>query len=566
MLFKVILASVTLGLIAGWFFKNDLLDYGRAWYLGVTLPKYRVAMDRDIAISIQNEIVLKADIYRPKQQGKYPALILRTPYGKRNHEHGYAQIARFFAGQGFVFIVQDVRGKGASQELFYPHKNEAFDGSETISWAIQQPWSDGQIGLFGFSYPGVAAWQAAMKTTKAICTIIPWFSSSHPYATWYDKGVPYLKQLLFWMCNYGGSASTKSISHGSVDAALAHSFEWNALDTNLTDQGIPAYRDFLAHPEFDDYWLGFSPPIVEVDHDLPILLGSGWYDQFLKPTIDDFKTLRQASQGSKKSESRIVIGPWTHNPTEGIRALHLNSDAKFLRQFSIMLAWCQKWMCQNSSLKLDPVSYYLMGRNQWKTAEDWPPHEAKPIKFYLSSSEKMLKETLPERGKTALIFNPREFVSSIGGRMIFSNGKEGPQDQSFLTKREDVLFWTSDSLKQPLAIVGAPLLHLYLSETPPSFDLSVKLIDIFPEGKMQLITEGYSRIENPKGDSLFPMDIALVDTAYEVPLNHRLQVAVTHSDFPGHEPNPKVMQNSKASLSISTGIEHPSHFKVLVLP
>lgn len=565
MIYKMIFILIIL-ICLGWYFKDTLMDYGRSWYFEVPLPKYHVIVDHEVPIPMSDGVNLIGDIYRPKNRGKFPAILTRTPYGRQNTDHYYEQIAKLFAGQGFIFIVQDVRGKRPSEGDFYPHQNDAQDGAETISWIVNQPWSDSQIALFGFSYLGVTSWQAVNHSKYKVSTLIPWFTGSSPYQLWYDKGVPYLKQFIFWMSKYEGTSS-KNILHQDVDHALTKTIDWKELDMIVIGKTIPAYRDFLTHSKFDDFWKQFSTPLPEMTQDIPVLLGSGWYDQFLKSTIEDFKVLNQAPEGSKKKESRLILGPWTHHPVQKIHALNLRHDANFLKQFSVMLKWYQKWMGSDQSLELAPVTYYLMGANQWRTAINWPPPEATPVKYYLNSSDKnTLPYKLPTAGKSSLLFETRNFVPSIGGRMLYSNGKEGPKDQFFLEERDDVLIWTSSPLQQELPLVGAPRILLYLSDAPLSFDLSIKLIDVFPGGKMQLITDGYVRIERNESYSPFAVEVNLTDTAYVIPTNHHLQIAITHSDFPAHAPNNQLMDMPKASISILTGFEYPSSIEVLKLP
>lgn len=563
MFYKIILILLLLGVL-GWYGKENIIDYGRAWYFGVPLPKYHVTIDHDVSTTMSDGVNLISDIYRPDQTGKFPVILSRTPYGKNNQDHYYEQIAKLFAGQGFVFIVQDVRGKTPSQGNFYPHLYDAKDGSETISWVIRQPWSDGQIALWGFSYLGVASWQAASHSKYPVSTLIPWFAGSSPYRLWYDNGVPYLKQLIFWMSQYAGKESN-DILHHDVDMALNNTEDWKELDVILTGKEIPAYRDFLFHSKYDDFWKNFSTPSPEMIQDIPILLGSGWYDQFLKSTIEDFKVLSQAPEGTRKKESRLILGPWTHNPTQKIESLNLGADANFLNQLNVMLQWYQKWMKADQSLELSPVTYYLMGKNEWLKANDWPPPEARSIKFYFDSYS-LLADKIPEPCKSNLLFKTHDFVPSIGGRMLYSNDQEGPRDQFFLNKRKDVVIWSTPALEDDLSIVGAPTIFLHLAETPPSFDLSIKLMDVFPEGKMQLVTDGYLRIQRDEGYSPFTVKVNLTDTAYMIPAGHRLNIAITHSDFPAYEPNKQLMDIPEASISILTGSENPSYLEILRLP
>jgi len=555
--------GVVFSLFLGWRFKELFIDCGRSWYFGVPLPKHGVLVDEHVSIPMPDGIRLVGDIYRPANRGEFPAIIVRTPYGRQNAYHKYQQIAKLFAGQGFVVVVQDVRGKRPSEGDFYPHRHDPGDGAETISWVVNQPWSDGQVAFFGFSALAISSWQAAFQARHRVVTLVPWFAGSNPYKLWHDNEVSFLKQHLFWMCTYGGEGC-RDILHEEVDQALAKTTEWHLLDERLTGGKIPAYRDFLEHYKFDDFWKQFFVSLPEMAHDIPVLLGSGWYDQFLKPTIEDFQALRQSPEGSRKKESRLVLGPWTHNPVEKIKLLSLGRSANFLNQFAIMLGWYKKWMKADKTFTLAPVSYYVMGKNKWCVAADWPPKEAVKVQYYLTPFNSLSLRAFPVLEKRSLSFDPKDFVPSVGGRMLYSNGKDGPQDQSYLKKRRDVLFWSSDPLQQELVVVGSVKVCLYLGKTPKDFDLSIKLIDLFPSGKMQFITDGYMRVE--RGDEpLFSLTIPLTDTAYAISLNHRLQIAITHSDFPGREPNKQLMKFRLAEVEFLTGPEHLSSIELLSL-
>ena len=243
MLYKICI-TVTVIALLGWYFRSYVTAVGTAFYFKTPYPKFQVIVDRQTSQVMTDGVELIADVYRPDYSGTFPAIIVRTPYGRDNKGHHYEVVAKLFAAQGFVFVVQDVRGRGPSQGDFYPHKYEALDGAETIDWVIRQPYCDGQVALFGFSYFGLTAWQAAGSSTHKIATVMPWFTGSNPYPLWYDQGVPYLKQFIFWMMAYGGCGS-KKITHQDVDALIQNLTDVKNADVLLTGQVIPAYQDFL---------------------------------------------------------------------------------------------------------------------------------------------------------------------------------------------------------------------------------------------------------------------------------------------------------------------------------
>ena len=208
---------------------------------------------------------------------------------------------------------------------------------------------------------------------------------------------------------------------------------------------------------------------------------------------------------------------------------------------------------QNDSQDLPPVSYYLMGENRWRTSSDWPPPEAEGITLYVDVQKARLVEAVPEQGRLLFTYVPGRFVPSVGVRRLYSGQVQRTLDASSLRANSDVLLWASDSLNYSMAVVGAPKLHMHVSDTPKSFDIAVKLIDLFPDGTMQLITEGYKRISREEAQAPYSIEVQMADTAYVIPADHRVQLAVTHSDFPGHEPNISLLQTSEAQITLHSG-------------
>ena len=311
------------------YFFHEIKDVIRAWYFGISLPSHTVHITKNMALQMPDGIKLLSDLYRPTGDERYPVVLIRTPYGKDNPEHRYEDIGRLFAGQGIVCVIQDVRGKWTSEGTFYPHRNETADGAQLVSWATEQPWSNGSVIPFGFSYMALTAWQASEEST-AVKSIIPWFGSSKPFPVWYEQeGVPFLKFMLFWMCQHAGP-KIRNISHEKADRALASGTDWKSLDEQIIGSPIGAYRDFLTHATNDAYWHSLSPLTSDHLPNVPVLLGTGWFDQFISHTISDFQTLHGAPEGSPQRKSCLVIGPWTHNPLTPIKELNLGSEAHFL--------------------------------------------------------------------------------------------------------------------------------------------------------------------------------------------------------------------------------------------
>ena len=144
-----------------------------ALHLGMALPVLATMVDKNVMIPMSDGVKLAADIYRPDAPGRFPVIITRTPYGKSNPEHKYEFAGGLFASQGFVYIVQDVRGKFESEGEFYPYVNEGIDGHDTIEWAGAQEWSTGNVGAYGFSYWGSTQWLSAPYGSRYLKAMVP---------------------------------------------------------------------------------------------------------------------------------------------------------------------------------------------------------------------------------------------------------------------------------------------------------------------------------------------------------------------------------------------------------
>lgn len=511
------------------------IHFFATWRLGLSLPPYWVAIHRDVETVMRDGVRLQADVYLPYGKEQVPTVLIRTPYDKRStRAPAMADLGKLFAGQGFGVVIQDVRGKNTSGGTFYPHQSERADGADTISWIIKQPWSDRQVGGLGMSYLASTVWLEAVDAPRGVLkTLIPWFGSSHTHDAWYDGDVPFLKQLIFWMTAHANRMESK-LTHSEVDAALSKATSWKELDVTLTGRPITAYRDFLDHPTNDRFWDTMSEPAENLSDDIPVLLGVGWYDQFLPATLRDFQALQKAPEGSLKRQSRLIIGPWTHDTATAVA--DSSADSAFLPQIATMLRWCRHYMLNGPDLNLPPVRYYLMGKNVWKEAQQWPPADLETRAFYLQSDGSISSQPTAETAFSRLQFNPKEPPPVIGGHMIYANGAEGPRDQSPLLNRGDVLWWTSAPLESNLDVVGRPFVDLKLSSTLPGVDLVLKLIDLAPDGTARLVTDGFRRVKSTDWISN-TVKVPLLDTAYSFTHGHRLQIALTHSDFPSRDSN-----------------------------
>lgn len=195
----LILAAIIIIFLLGLFYYRV---HFYSWYINFPNPLYQFEVQKNVMIPMPDGIRLATDIYYPKTTGKCPVIILRTPYNKKGRMHPYKQLAYLFASQGYVFIVQDVRGKYDSDGEYDPFKNEGLDGYTMVEWAGKAPWSNGKVALYGFSYLGSCAWLVVPYNSPYLKTIVPMFTTQNTYSIFYENGIFHLKGVLYWLTSF----------------------------------------------------------------------------------------------------------------------------------------------------------------------------------------------------------------------------------------------------------------------------------------------------------------------------------------------------------------------------
>lgn len=551
-----------------------------AWYFSLPQPKYRVFLEQNIMIPVRDNVQLATDIYRPKTKGAYPVILMRTPYSKENPDHNYPLLCTLFASQGYVVLVQDVRGKFGSEGNFYPLRHEAPDGDDTINWICKQDWSDGKVGMLGISYLGSCAWLAASCNNPHLKTIIPMFTTQNTYQAWMDKGVPYLKDLLLWTARHLGPY-TEDVSHEYIDGhALALPISELAGKIGKADTVL---EEILSHTTEDDYW-----KTVSVHHQIdklgiPSLFISGWYDRLLETTIDDFLRTKNFHSNSPGGQSRLIIGPWGHNPVKKNPDLNIKEkSADFRMQFGRLIHWFDVWLKDRQpNFDRNPISLFMTGKNKWISAEDWPLPGSKPIKLLLNGdgsangvNGKGRLSLIPTSDviKDEYIYDPANPAPSIDGKMY--------DDPNFHRRdrhegRDDILVYTTPVLDEDFDVAGTTKIILYISSSAPDTDFVVKVSDVRPDNYAHFVQSGFVRMryflsedgsDRMEPDKIYRVEINLGSICHSFLKNHRIRLKITSSDFPGYSRNLNTGGNNetgtyfiKARQVIFHGGEYDSH-------
>jgi putative CocE/NonD family hydrolase len=543
---------ITLLLLAilGVIFGRDLATCLFAWHAGFPLPRYRVQIERNLMLPMKDGVKLATDIYRPVTKEKCPVVITRTIYDKMGKEHDYQTLARYYASQGYVFIMQDVRGKHLSEGEFTPYLNEGTDGHETVTWAGTAPWSNGKVSLTGFSYLGSCAWLAAQYKSPFLKTILPMFTTQNTYHIWIDRGIPYFQGPLFWLSKYVEKKNNVAVTPEKA-AAIMRKLPIHNLDLQLSDRIITHYREYLAHIRPDKFWKSLSLHFITVQElDLPAFIVGGWYDVFLRGTLEDFHSMINSPAPSKNRQSVLFIGPWSHNPMQKME-LNFGPEANFFSIFLKSLHWCHDWLKEEgpSDNLYSPVNYFLMGKNRWIAAKEWPPRDITTHIYHLAiEKEQRLLSSAPSHSQATsqYIYDPDEPVAFHGKEILGGVPWAAPIDQAEFVGRSDVLLFNSAPLREELSIAGKVKAVLYVSSTGLDTDFCVKLCDIHPNGKVYNLTTGFIRmryrhsIENPEmmvPGEIYRIEILFQDTANTFLKGHSIQLQITSSDFPTHVRN-----------------------------
>jgi putative CocE/NonD family hydrolase len=354
----VVSAAIILAVVGGalWVYFQVHL-YVLAWGLNLPPPKNRVKINYNVVIPMPDGVSLVADIYRPKDKGSYPAVLIRTPYAKEKAEHNYSLVGNVFSSQGYVVVIQDVRGKYGSEGVFTPFVNEAKDGRDTVEWMAKQHWSDGKVAAWGFSYLGQCTWLIATDAPKPLKTIIPMFCCQNAYKGWISSGVPYLKDMIMWLALHHGRQG-KIVTHEEIDELV---FRLPVLQYDKRiKEGIDTFRTWMSHLHIDDYWLKLGVSDKRDRISVPVLFVVGWYDRFVNNTIEDFQKTVAINKDNKVGKSRLVIGPWGHEPIATFPDVNYGYYSKFKHQFVIQLRWLDYWLNgANNDLELErPIEYF----------------------------------------------------------------------------------------------------------------------------------------------------------------------------------------------------------------
>ena len=547
---------------------------------------------------MRDGVRLYADIYRPARPGRFPVIVVRTPYGKQRD--GIHRALIDFAQRGYAVVAQDTRGRFESEGEWDPFRFEAKDGYDTVEWAARQEWSNGKVAMYGGSYLGNVQWQAAAEAPPSLVAIFPAVASTSLYHnTFYHGGAFKLAVSSGWgiarnprRVMYPQTWHTESFvpSEWRYDQLLWH-LPLATLDEAASGQSVRHFRDWVKHQSYDDYWKAISIEEKFSQVKVPAHVHGGWFDLLLGGTLNGFTGMRrEGGTEHARRESKMIVGPWGHGPSQKFGDVDFGPHAS-RSLFERNLRWLDHYLKgeDNGIDREPPVEIFYMGVNQWVHHEDWPVPGTKYTPFYLSSDGKAnslrgdgVLSAEPRQGADAdhYRYDPDQPVPTLGGNDCCGAPIPiGPIDQRPVEGRGDVLVYTSEILREPLPIAGPVKAKLFAATDGPDTDFFVKLVDVHPDGFAMNIAEGILRARFRKGldrmellkpGEIYELEIDMRATANVFLPGHRIRVDVTSSNFPQFDRNPNTGEDLAtaarvrvARQSVYHSPRHPSH---IVLP
>jgi len=554
---------------------------------------FKIIAQENVPVPMRDGTILRANVYRPDARGRFPVLVMRTPYGKGRSRDELVQA-------GYIVVTQDVRGRyqsdGEFRSLANPNNFEAEDGYDTVEWAARLPGSNGIVGTYGASYNAWVQWKLAALRPPSLRAM---FAYSIPVRMTQLEGPGTIRpgrRLHWWICTLGPDLRKRAGGpepHTPQEAREAWLqvdrekwlwfLPWLELPDYLFGRNAHEFKGWLRNPSFDPWQFDKLHPEIEV----PNFHISGWYDH-CNGCLDHFTGMvRNGRTSLARENQKLIIGPWGHSTLgqQKVGEIDFGAAAR-LNIPALMVRWFDYWLkgIDNGIADEPPVKYFVMGANYWRCSDTWPPAPKGTLSLYLTSGGhantprgdgKLLRTAPKNQSRDEYTYDPRDPVMTLYGHPLFTI----PADQRPLASRRDILVYQTAPLKKDVEIAGYPEVVLYASSSAPDTDFFARLIDVAPDGTgidicMGMVRARYRHsLDKPsllKPNKVTEFVIKLGPTANRFKVGHRIRLDITSSDFPNYDRNHNtgLDDNADATLAVARqrvfhGGKYPSR---LVLP
>ncbi len=587
-------------------------------------------IDQKVMMPMRDGIRLATDIYRPKGEGKYPIVFSRTPYNFNTWADGKMgtgplQAAYEAVSRGYVYVVQNERGRFFSEGEWDILGTPITDGYDALEWMSKQKWSNGKVGLIGCS--STAEWQMAVASQNhpALAAMVAQgfgagvgrVGKFMEQGNWYRGGA---QQMLFTSWLYG-------TQHDKMAPILPKGIQQNDLlriqkfydmapempkvDWALGLKHLPVqdiiknaqgadgiYEKMIVRKPNDPAWFNGGLYHDNMSLEVPAYWFVSWYDVSSAPNIALFNQVRNAAKSKNVADNQyLVIAPVLHcsykrateNTIVGERSVgdaRLNYDELTWGWFDMLLKGDQN----DFKAKQPRVRYYTMGSNKWQQAESFPLPNTEIKDFYLASAGKAntrigdgtLSLTPPSKDNPdAFMYDPMNPVGSYGGNVCCTGNavQGGSFDQSQMELRNDILVYTSEALSEGVEITGFIESTLFVSSTGLDTDVTIKLIDVYPDGKAYNLDETIQRLRYRDGydkevfmekNKVYKVDLTPMVTSNYFSAGHKIRIEVSSSNFPRFDRNLNTGGNNydeSKGIVVENKIHHSKQYpSVIKLP
>jgi uncharacterized protein len=553
-------------------------------------------IDQKVMMPMRDGVKLATDIYRPKGDVKVPIVFSRTPYNfntwgdgemrTRGLEAAYDAVQR-----GYAYVVQNERGRFFSEGQWDILGTPTTDGYDAFEWMSKQAWSNGKIGATGCS--STAEWQMAVASLNhpALAAMVAQgfgagvgrVGEFYEQGNWFRGGA---QQMLFtsWLYGTQNDAFRPTFPKDITQADLVRvqrfydmatempKVDWAQALQHLPVQDIiknvngqrGVYEDMIRRKPNDPAWFKGGLYHDNMPMNVPAYWFVSWYDVSSSPNLTLFNQMRKNPNKEIADNQYLVIAPTLHcaykrateNTVVGERSMgdaRLNYDELTWGWFDMLLKGQQNDFKKNTAR----VKYFTMGSNIWQTSETWPPAKAVMTDYFLSSEGKAntrngngkLVAKIPSSDKPdAFTYDPANPVSSYGGNVCCTGNAVtgGAFDQSQMELRDDILVYTSEPLKEGMEVSGFIESTLYLSSDVKDTDVTIKLIDVYPDGKAYNLDETIQRVRYREGyekevwmekGNVYKVKLSPMSTSNYFAAGHRVRIEVAGSNFPRFDRN-----------------------------
>jgi uncharacterized protein len=530
--------------------------------MALNMPqRNKIELITNIPTHMRDGTTLYGDLYKPAGEGKHPAILCRYIFRKENMARNWEIYnPSYYTKKGYAVFIQDVRGLGQSEGEFVRFSTDGADGYDTIEWMAEQSWCDGNVGMFGHYYSGFLQYTAAAERPPHLKCICPMQTGVTLNRNNDARGFLFashigwcLSRVLDRMNDGRYDEQTVARLRPQIEAYFAdypNQVKYRPLKEMPAAQfeEFPILRDYikfivdgydnldLIHEEGKDMDLSrISVPVFEC---------TGWLDSAHNSALDQHLALIDHGYGKAK-QSEVLIGPWDSGESMTVHDVDMSfgmkSSGMEIGIVARMINWFDRWLKEEETEEFSqsPITYFVMGKNEWRSSRQWPPAGMRYVDCYLHSSgsantlfgDGRLSFNAPDRAETPdeYLYNPARLVPT----------RPMGKDTRKLEHREDILVYTSEALQEDTEMTGLVKAVLYISSSAPDTDFMVKILDVYPDGKALALSDGATRAryrnswtpELLEPDKNYEIIVNVGYTSYQFARGHSIRIEITSSNF-----------------------------------